>query len=266
MTCPTTEELVLLLDGELTENRAAAVREHLVECSGCARELATLRGLVADVAAPIAPRPDALDRILARIDDAPAPPRRGQPRWALGLVAVVAAAAIAVLVPSVVSWRRSAEFAARGGGPGSLARDVGVAVYRAGERLEPLHAGAEVSPSTAYAVATRNLGPDGSAYVLVFAEDAAGQVHWIAPAWTDPAADPAPAPLPHADRETAPSSATVLEGPAPGAMRIFTVVAPRAIHVSAVERAALLGDAALRAAMPDAVVDVIEVRVLGGSP
>ena len=268
--CPTPRELVLLFDRELTESRADAVREHLDGCPACRRDLDQLRALAADVAAPLEPRPDALARLLARVDEAPEParPRRSW-RLAAALVAAAAIAGVVVAVPSLVSRRiDSVDFEPRGGpAEPSLHRDVGTILYRLTDRLERVGPDDAVPADAAYAVAARNLGAPGSAYVMVFAQDAARDLHWIEPAWTDPSADPAPPPLPHGDRDTPPSAASALDHPAPGPMRIFTLITPRPVHVSSVERLAgrALNADALRAAWPDAVVDEVVVRVQPGS-
>jgi hypothetical protein len=257
---------VLLFDRELTESRADTVREHLDGCPACRHELDALRALAADAAAPLEPRPGALARLLARVDEAP---ESGRPRrswgFAAALVAAAAVVGMAVAMPSIVSWRtRAPEWTARGGlTEPSLRRDVGVTLYRLTGRLELVRPGDAVPAEAAYAVTTRNLGTSGSAYVMVFAQDDARNLHWIEPAWTDPSADPTAPPLPHAEHDTPPSEAAVLDRPAPGAMRIFTLVTPRPVHVSSVERLAggALDAGALQAAWPDAMVEEVVVQV-----
>jgi anti-sigma factor RsiW len=276
--CVTAEELALLLDGELTENRAGLVRDHLQGCARCRGEFAALEALVKEVAAPIEPRPDAVERLLARLDDVPpAAPRR---RWRTGIAGALAGlAAAAALAATLRTPRPSGQDPTTGtsqvtarGGPAerSLARDVGVTLYRSagagardGRRFDALIAGSEVDAETSYAVASVNLGASGSAYVMVFAQDARGDLHWVEPAWLDPAADPEGVLVPHTEREVPPSGATVLDHPAAGTLRVFVMVTPRPLRVSEIERLARspLDASALRARWPDAVVDETEVRV-----
>jgi hypothetical protein len=264
--CPTTEEMVLLVDGELTENHAASVRDHLPGCAACREQVASIRTLVSDVAARIDPRPGALERALARLDEVPAAP---PPRWKpvlTGVLGLAVAAAAVALVPVVRSRHGDpAGFTARGeSAKPSLARDVGVTLYRHGTRLDPLTAGGTVTAHTAYAVTFRNLGADGSAYLAVFAQDAAGEVHWIEPTWVDPAQDPVSVSLPHAEREGAPRMSVVLERPAAGMMHVFVLVTSSPVRVSEVERLAgtTLDAAALRARWPGATVDQTDVGVV----
>jgi hypothetical protein len=142
-----------------------------------------------------------------------------------------------------------------------------VTVYRGPGHLEPLAKDAVVDQGTAYAVGYRNLGPGGGTYLMVFAQDADRAVHWIAPAWLDPASDPASVQLAHSEQEALPLEAMVLDRPAGGALHVFTLTTPAPLHVSDVEAFARtpLDAAGLRALWPGAVVDetVVEVGASG---
>jgi anti-sigma factor RsiW len=275
--CSTTEELVLLIDGELTENRSALVRSHVEACAACRAETEALRALVRDVAHPIAPRPDAVARLLARLDDAPPVAAKTPWKWSpsaavagalAGAVALAAALAVVLGLRMTDHAGVSHELTARGGPTvPSLERDVGVTVYRRGSnRLDALAAGEEVGPDAAYAVAYRNLGTSGSAYAMVFAQDASLDLHWIAPAWVDSSLDPASESLAHAETEAPPTEAIALDRPAGGPLHVFTLVTSRPLRVSDIERIGnrALEPATLRARWPDAVVDETVVRVASG--
>jgi hypothetical protein len=181
-----------------------------------------------------------------------------------GVMGAAAAAAIALVHWTPAPRTNHDELTARGGpAERSLAHDVGVSVYRSAERLDALVAGQEVHAGTSYAVAAVNLGASGSAYLMVFAQDAANDLHWIEPGWRDPTQDPEGTPLPHAEHEAPPTAATVLDQPAPGSLHVFVLVTPRPVRVSEVERLAgsALDARALRARWPDAVVDETVVHV-----
>jgi hypothetical protein len=261
--CPIPAELVMLIDGELTENRAAAVRAHLEDCRACSDEAEALRGLVRDVARPVAPLPGAMERLVGRFDEAPQATHRA--RWR-GFGAVLGAAAVLVLALGMRARGRPelpGSFVARGGAAShSLERDVGVTVYRGSSRLEPLRPGDAVDPDTAYSLGYRNLGVGASAFATVFAQDARGELHWIAPVWLDPHENPSSEPLPHADHEVRPSGAVVLDRPASGDLRVFVVLTERPLRVSEVEDVGGALDAAhLRARWPGSVVDETVVQV-----
>ena len=190
----------------------------------------------------------------------------------LAAAAAVAAAGLAVVVGP--RWmghagpREGDGMVARGGpAERSIARDVGLTVYRGQGAVGAVATGDEVGPDAAYSMGYRNLGDARSAYAMVFAQDAAHEVHWVAPAWTDASQDPASIALAHADHDVAPSEAVVLDHPAPGALHVFTLVTPRPLRVSEVEALARspLDAAALRAKWPDAAVEEKVVHVVAGT-
>jgi len=251
-TCPSTDDLIALLDGEATENRAAEIRAHLPRCASCREAQASLAALRAALAAPLSgvPDDDAVARILQRIeaessDPAPAAPAApARHRRALARGAALSGA-LAVAAAAVLLLRRPVdpgEFTARGGRPESsgaphaLHREVGVTVRRGGgERLPPLADGDSVTGETTYAVSYRNLGPSGSAFLMVFAVDSARVVHWIHPAYLEAASDPTSVPLDHAADDELLPAAMALEGPAPGDLSVVTLVTVRPLEVSQIE-------------------------------
>ncbi|APR85936.1 Hypothetical protein A7982_11285 [Minicystis rosea] len=277
MTCPTEEELIALLDGEATERRASELRAHLGRCQACREVWASLEELRAMLAAPLigVPLPGASERIQMRIAAELAPrvtPVRSQRRvfaWlgaALGMAAAVAA--VVVIAPRNGLDRDAGMLSPRGDGAvRSLRRDVGVSIFRASEKLVPIADGETVDAATAYAVSHRNIGPDGSAFLMVFAVDAAHVVHWIHPAYLDAKTDPASVSLAHADRDTVLPGAVTLEAPAPGSLRIVTLIGSQPIHVSQIE--ALAGTELaldrLRARFGGAEVSEIHLTLRPGS-
>jgi hypothetical protein len=241
--CATEDDVIALLDGEVTENRAAALRAHLGRCSVCREKWASLERLQGLLRAPSpgVPLAGASERIVARIQSEPvarsSPSGPGRRRWVGAATAVAAAiAALALLAPRLDHWPTE-HLAARGGRPGrSLRRDVGVTLVRAGARVTSLHQGDAVESDTTYAVAYRNLGPDGSAFLMVFAVDAAHAIHWIVPAYLDASVDPPSTPLGHADTDTLLPGAIVLEDLAAGPLRVVTLVSAEPQRVSAIEQ------------------------------
>jgi hypothetical protein len=250
MACPDHAELVELIDGELTENRARDVRAHVDDCALCRDGLASWQRVVARVAAPVTPSRGAQQRVIARLAEEAAPAARPR-RWpAFGGLAVAAAAAAALVLHRPPA---EPEFTARGGGEHTLARDVDVSLYASGTNLRVLRDGASITADTALAVSYRNLG--ATAYALAFAVDAAGEVHWIAPAYLSAVTDPSSFPLTAGAHDIVLPNATVLASPAPGHLRVFVVVTSTPLHVSEIEHLAPPIDAAaLRARWPGADV------------
>ncbi|MGD0676318.1 MAG: zf-HC2 domain-containing protein [Polyangiaceae bacterium] len=268
--CPKLGELSHLIDGELTENRAIVVREHVIGCRPCQAEVKTLRGIVAGVGKAIPARPEAIDRLRAALDGVEG--RSRSSRWRRSVAAVAAAGAVAASTFLAPAWtarpKSPPAWAARGGVPRpSISRDFGVTVYRGTAQLLPLLPGEIVKPSEAFSVATRAIDASVPAFFMVFAEDAAGVLHWISPAWLDPARDPTAIPI--ARGEAAPAQAMAFDDLAPGILRVFTVIAAEPLRVSEVEAMAPSGvtRAAIEGRWPDAAVDeiVVSVTAQGGS-
>ena len=245
---PNEDELISFCDGELPENAAATVREHVASCDACRESVGAWRNLGAAIAAPIAPEPGAAERLEARLVAAPATassPRTSRAWMATGAL-VAAAAAVAFFVNT--RGRDEGTFAPRGGPiVHSLERDVGVSV---------------VARESAYAVSYTNLGP--TAFALVFGIDAKNETHWIAPAWIDDKTDPESIVLTATTREIHLPRATAFDDVA-GGVRVIVAVTSKPHHVSEIEQMhAPITVEAIRAAWPDA--SVREVVVQESSP
>jgi len=207
-----------------------------------------VRDLCAPVASPIAML---VARVMARLDDPPA-----RPRWPY--VALAAAAAVAAAAALWLAVPRTSDFAARGTREHELTRLAGITLFALDGELRPLAAGSRVTAGTAYVAAYRNAGR-APAYALVFALDAAGDVHWLYPAFTDAATDPtaivlAPTPVP-----ALLADAVVLEQPARGPLLLVAIVTAAPVHVSDIERMQH-SLAALRARWPELEATVVEVQ------
>ena len=265
--CPLEDELIALLDGEATENRAADLRAHVQRCTSCRDAWTELTRLRGDIAAPVsgvAAKPS-FARILARIEAEPTdrvPPRRPHRYVLAGVAAVAMAAALIVIVPKLAIDRTPGAVAARGGPSAStMDRNVGVTVRRFDGGLAPLVDGESVSADTAYAVSYRNLGAGASAFVMVFAVDASGAVHWIHPAYLDTRHDPSSVPLEHTTEDRVLSTAALLEDPARGPLRVVKLVTARPLLVSQIEALHGIDAASLRMRFPEARVSEITVQL-----
>lgn len=251
---PDRAELLQLLDGEVTENRAAELRSHLARCPACAAEQAAQRRLVGHLAAPVdgVPSAGALERLLARVDEVTGvettaragTPRRWPLRWVLvsGL-AGVAAALVLVVMPGPDP--RDA-FSPRGT-PVSWGAKVDVDLFALGDPPRRLEPGASVAVDAAFVGVYRNLD-DAPAFLLAFAEDASGQVHWLYPAFAGAGTDPAAVELAPGSGATPFPDAVELDHPAPGPLRCIMVITREPLRVSTVE------------ALPSAERDPIRLR------
>ncbi|HEY0481258.1 MAG TPA: hypothetical protein VGD37_27270 [Kofleriaceae bacterium] len=271
--CPTPEELAVWLDREAGQRRAAEIQSHVTACSVCTAQIAALERLIAELRVPPANPASqrAIRSVMARLD----PPARRAPgriRWA-GLGAV-AAGAVAVAIAALV-WRAPAasgvdEFQARGpGAVRALAREVGTTLYalRPGDDASPavpLAADAVVRGGTAFVLGTRNLDRERPLWLLSFAIDAAGDIHWLYPGYVSSSDDPAAVPLAQTDDERMMPDSVVLDRPAVGELRVIVVISPTPLRVSAIEqlRSPELAVAALQRRFPDAAISELAFRVV----
>jgi hypothetical protein len=256
--CPSRAEWLRQVDGEVTANRAAELDAHRGTCVACRSERDALAALVRDLRAPAGPPgPWMVARVMAHLDRAvpPAPARR----WPLA--AVIAAAAAVGL--AVIAWpSASGDFQSRGiGGARGIDRVAGIELYALGGALDPLGDRAVVTSATAYVGSYRNLG-SRAAYALVFAIDSTRELHWLYPAFTDPASDPEAVSLGTARDPTLLAESVALDHPSPGALTFVIVVDDHPLHVSDIERLRPEARtvAALRARWPSLRAITVTVR------
>lgn len=263
--CPSPDELMLLLDGEVTENRATQLREHVGGCRSCRDQLSREQQLLADIGAPRLdiPRSVLVSRIMAKATDLPMHTTwRSKALRASFIAAACGALAVLLLGVRGAGNRGDAEFHARGGARVGLSRYVAATLVRADRGTQRLQAGARVEPDTTYGMKYRNL-KDGPVYLLCFAVDAKQEIHWLYPAYLDPKQDPPALELATAAAEVLLPESVMLDQPAPGHLRFISIMSTKAEPVSSIERLAPgeLETAALRKRFPAAVVNELSVEV-----
>lgn len=261
--CPPAEELLRLVDGELSENRTSLLRAHALHCERCARELETGSRLAARIAAPVhgVPSPGAAQALLRRLDAAVAPrPRARAWWWAVGAGALAAAMAVTLAVLPRPP-RDAGGFRARGTAVAWRNR-IGVELWALEETPRKLGAGASVAPGTAFVASYTNLDRD-AAHLLAFGVDAHGEVHWLYPAFDDPRTDPQSVRLEPLHVQQALPDAVAPEALPPGPLRMISITSRQPLRVSSVEALSAGGRAldALRARFRDARVDELILRV-----
>lgn len=234
--CPSDEDFLQDADGALSGEATERQRAHVRECTRCHEREATLRALIADLAAPPGAGIDVRAHtraVMDRLDRAPAPRARSRRGWALGGLGAAAACVAAYFVfrpPASVGTVQ-----ARGGfREASLARDVEVRPCAVGEGLRRLGPGAIIDGSTPLTAAFRNLGA-APAFLLLFSVDAQGVVHWIAPRYTTASEDPIAVTIPVTADEEVLGTTAVLDDVTPGPLRVVALISPAPTHVSQVE-------------------------------
>jgi hypothetical protein len=272
--CPTEPELAALVDGELAESRAHAVRDHAGACNPCRRAITQLEQVTALVGAPVAgalgrhSSESFADLVLAQLDR-PRPTRaRRWPLWP-GLAAV--AAAVALALGLVLHHRAPAdEWAARGSPHGApTSESVRRVLLRfgriSGDHFDPITPGATIYPNEVIAAEVGRTGRR-SLFLLAFVVDAEGERHWIYPAYEVGTPPPSAEPLPTADVPRVLSTMTRLSGPATGPARLVAIVLTKPTSVEPIESAALedLSREKLASHFPNALVT--ETSVVVGGP
>jgi len=198
---------------------------------------------------------------MARLDKAPR--RVRQPAWTVLLGGATGLAAAAAVLLAV--WLRPAPEGggtlAPRGGEVEWARKVGVEIWAIEAPLRRIAPDSTFSPGTPL-VATYSNVDSSPAWLLAFALDATNEVHWLYPAFLDPASDPVAVRLePSVVQRTLPDSA-VLEGLPLGPVRFVVLVAREPIRISDIERLAPAEREPdrLRARWPRARIDVVPAR------
>jgi len=254
MSCPPADTLLLDELGELPVNDREAVRAHVDGCRRCLAERTALRTMMADLRPPPAAASANDDgslfsaKVLAAARSIPqeprAIPRRGQVRAAFVAAALAAAIVAAVwLVPrrgADVRPHSSAEterpiagtFATRGG-PGAGERlSAEILLVRDG-RLLPL-TGRAMRKSDALAVRVTNLS-GSDMHVMAFAWDAAGEVHWLYPAYLDERTNPRSVPVAAGSKPGLLGDVVQPDAPHAGPLRLVTLLAVSPLTVKDVE-------------------------------
>jgi hypothetical protein len=237
MKCPAPEELLRSELGELVTHRANDIARHVATCAACIQRQRAQRALFEELAAPPAlPLSDGafVEGVLRRRDltdrTATGSPRNSLP-WAVGLAAVVAMAAAWAIVPRL--GQHEGTFTARGAKhETSEVAFVEVLRVRA-NGLEPIR-GTTLHPGDGINV--RYTNPSKlPRYLMVFVLDSQREVHWIYPAYLDPGSNPDAVELAPQTTARLLDEAVEPEAPAPGPLRIVTLVMDRPLTVKDVE-------------------------------
>ena len=261
-TCPSHQEWLCLIDGEATENRAAELRAHASGCSHCAHELEMQRQLMRDLAAPVPVSPDAVQSVMRKLENVERPSRRfGWPGWAFAGGALAAAALATFLIVPFTGGDRGS-FRARGHRV-PWTQKVGVEVWAIDSSPRKLEAGAPLSPATPIVASYHNVDAV-AAYLLIFAVDARGELHWAYPGFEDAKTDPEAVRLdPLQMKKVLPDSVMLDDLPA-GPMELVTFISREPLHVSRIEAlpASERSVASLRVRFSTARIEGLALRVV----
>lgn len=231
---PTDDELLAMLEGELTSSRAGTIDTHIHSCASCRARLRRLSdtldavGTVETESASI----DLVRSINERIDH-PEPNRPKQARawvWALA----VAVAGLGLLLPLA----QQEEIRSKAGAARPSERWTGIRVFRLGEE-GPSPVSDLVRPDDDLLFAYANLGDHPAEHLMIFGVDRSGRVYWYYPAHRDPTLDPGSIPIqPASSRELREKIRHPLE---PGHLTLHALFTNEPLLVSEVEEAVAEG-------------------------
>lgn len=252
MKCIETTEMSLFLDGSCEEERLAAIRAHLDSCDNCA----TLLDEVTEITSGLAPDegeledPQLTDDVMTLIRLGQAPrfqtPERSTATAArvwipAGLLAIAAAAALAIAIPSIFSDQAPKthaplfEFTARGGDNAKPSRWASVKIFRSSEgRYVPVEDA--VARDDALAIAYENRDENAFSYLMIFAVDDEGTIFWYYPAYQEEDVNPSSISIRRTDQPVRlPDAVTheLREGP----LEMVALFSHDPIDVKSVERA-----------------------------
>ncbi|QSQ23974.1 zf-HC2 domain-containing protein [Pyxidicoccus parkwayensis] len=272
--CPESSVWSQLADRQLSEEQAQSLRAHARSCARCQHELRETEALLARIAAPLepaTPTDEAVARIMRRVREVPERPRartRWSQPWAAGAIAAALAAGLAVFIlrPVPGSHPGAETFTSRGGSTApSPGRDVGITFHTPATGTAPLAAGGVVPADSGFGVRYRNLDTREPVYLLAFAQDARGEVHWLYPAHLrDDANEPSVRLEPSAEPRAL-NEVVVLDEPAQGPLRLVSVVTREPLGVRDIESLAPEERApeALRKRWPESSVESVSVVLAG---
>jgi hypothetical protein len=261
-TCPAKVEWLNLLDGEATENRAAELRAHASDCPRCAQELELQRQLLRDLAAPVPVAANAVQSVMRRLEKSERPPRRlGWRGWTIAAGTLAAAAVVTFLVLPRTGVDGGV-FSARGHKI-PWTQKVGVEVWALESSPRKLTAGATLSPRAAIVASYHNVDA-AMAYLLLFAIDARGEVHWAYPGFENPKTDPEAVRLEALQMKKVLPDSVLFENLPAGSLEIVTLVSREPLSVSRIESLSApdRSVASLHARFPSARIEGLSLRVV----
>lgn len=207
------------------------MRAHVTDCLACSAYYE--RALVVSRLNPRAPTAKERLRVGLGLQKPRSLPRKWA--WTASGVALAATACFLWLAPVQQTQPLPQGWSERGS-----ADNGSLAVYEVGpnDQRQPLAPGAVITKASQLTISYR--GPAGSAFVMVFAVDAAGHVFWYEPAWTDARHTPTAKPI--EPQRTYNMDDAVAHALAPGQAKLVAVFLKSKVNVQQAEAAWQRGD------------------------
>lgn len=269
--CPTKDEILLLVNGELAQNRATKLNQHVTSCSDCQLNVELWKQLQRGIAAgmPGLEPEDAGRSVMRRIRSTETEtPSSSWPRaWyaVLGSTIIAAAVALVVLQSTPVVPGSVETFQPRSGSAKTeLARKVGLDFFVMREGvLTKLSENARISGTEGLTLSYINSVRKKKIYMVAFVLDAEQEVHWLYPAYMHTDTDPLAIELPTNNMETVLPETIELDAPALGPANLIWIASFNRLSVSSIETLTKLelSPMALRKRWPKAEVGNLRARL-----
>lgn len=249
-----TLKLAAYLEDEVTASERALIEADLEESSELRKTLGTLTKLRDALSAPLDEFEDtdlvpALGRAL---ENPPVVRLRGKRRIGLPVVSVVAVCAAAG-AGFLLRGHEVGEFRAKSAVPTADPgqRWAGVVAYEFSGTGVPTRLGQQLPASHGLMFSYTNLGPKPFGYLMIFGQDALGQVRWFHPAYERPDTNPASIPIRGGAASVALAELIQHDLPA-GTFTLHALFTMRPLHVVEMEALLARDGASALDELPDA--------------
>ncbi|MBW1811640.1 MAG: zf-HC2 domain-containing protein [Deltaproteobacteria bacterium] len=233
-----TREMLMYLEGEVTQSRAVEIEEHLGSCGSCSKNLTELRDMCRllgepdDELAGIDLVAD-IQRIVESDEFSKSQTRK---RWPVVTAILVFLSAIGSLAFILNVLGEDDEFRIKSAGSFVYEQDkwVGLKVFNIGSTGEPARLGTSIEKDDYLLFAYTNLGEKSFGYMMVFAVAFDGEVYWFHPAYTNEADDPVSIPI-HKNIADFELAEKVRHNLSAGPLYIYSLFTREPLQVSKVE-------------------------------
>jgi hypothetical protein len=233
------QEMFEYLVGEVTKVRAEEIDAHLAACQTCRTQLDQQKGMIELIDAP----DDELEKVdlATRVRELAKAHREVVPRKVNLRPAIIGlVGAIVVILGAATIWMTSREneqaYRTKSSGTTMYEQDRWVALkaYRLGESGQATSLGNRMKVNDFLLFAYTNIGQQPKKYMMIFALDSLGSVHWFHPAYINSKSDPLSMSI-YGNVADVELPEKIRHNYAPGPLWIYALFTDEPLNVSVVE-------------------------------
>jgi len=229
--CP--QDWFEFLEGVLEKNRQQALQEHLESCSKCRVALERDRQLLGELRQSDV-KLDSMDlvpELVRRLSGKARPVRRHQRVFRL---AIAGAGVVCLTLVAVLWLSRISEYRSKGGRAEDADRWVGVSTWVIDPNGKSQRVEGRIGTKSKLAFGYTNLGTHPFEYLMIFAVDSRGKIHWFYPAYLKTKENPQSLPI-SAGVQDKELPEEIEFQPAPGRLRLIGLFTRRPLRVKQLE-------------------------------